>query len=72
MPAEFYLIWSREHRGYWVRGLVGYTDDFEKASHYTREEADEIVERANFVGIEESIVPIFEHTLAGERAKRQR
>ena len=50
----------------------GYTDDFEEAGHYTREEAVAIVANANFVGFNEAIVPIGEHTIAGERANRQR
>jgi hypothetical protein len=70
MPAEFYLIWSREHGRWWGPGSWGYTDDFEKAGHYTREQADAIVERGNFVGLNEAIVPVFEHTLSGERANR--
>lgn len=74
-PPEFYLIWSFEHGGWWRPGELGYTkgfEDFEEAGRFTREQADRIVERANFVGINETIVPIGEHTLSGERAKRNR
>jgi len=65
MAAE-YLIWSRED-GWRSPGGRGYTDDFEKAGRYTREEADAICEKANFVGLNEAMFPLGEHTLAGER-----
>jgi hypothetical protein len=44
----------------------------DEAGHFTREEADKIVEQANFVGLNEAIVPIGEHTLAGEQKKREK
>ena len=69
-----YLISSFEHGGWWRPGALGYTKgfaDFEAAGRYTREQADRIVESANFVGLNEAMVPIGEHTLAGERTKRE-
>jgi hypothetical protein len=71
---ESYLIWSFEHRGWWLPGALGYTKgfaDFEQAGRYTREQADEIVGRANFVGINEAVVPLGAHTLDGERARQR-
>jgi hypothetical protein len=68
------LIWSFEHGGWWRPGALGYTEgfaDFEQAARYTREQADEIVGRANFVGINEAVVPLGAHTLDGERARQR-
>ena len=67
-----YLIWSFEHRGWWRPGSAGYTegyDDWEDAGLFTHERALEICNKANFVGLNEAMVPLGEHTLEGERAK---
>jgi hypothetical protein len=73
-PVEYYLIWSFEHDGWWKRGS-GYTtgrQDFEEAGRFTEAEAKEICRKANFVGFEEAMLPLTEHTLAGEREKLRR
>jgi hypothetical protein len=69
------LIWSFEHGGWWRPGALGYTEgfaDFEQAARYTLEQAQAICANANLVGINEAIVPLDEHTLDGERARRKR
>lgn len=72
MADERYLIWSFEHQGWWRASLHGYTPDFEEAGHFTAAQALSICKTANFVGLNEAMVPIGEHTLAGEQAKRNR
>jgi hypothetical protein len=69
---ECYLIWSLEHGQWWRPGENGYTDDFEEAGRYSFERALQICMRGNFVGLNETMVPIGEHTLEGERADRRR
>jgi hypothetical protein len=63
------LIWSFEHGRWWAPGGFGYVDDVEKSGRYTEEQAKEICRRANFVGINEAMMPIGEHTL-GASARR--
>lgn len=36
---EPYLIWSNEHGAWWREGRSGYTDNIDRAGHYTRTEA---------------------------------
>src|SRR5262245_33866660 len=72
LPMTEYLVWSFEHGRWRGPGGSGYTDDFEKAGRFTFEQALAICERANFVGLNEAMVPLGENTLAGERAKRCR
>jgi hypothetical protein len=66
-----YLVWSFEHRRWWGPAGWGYTGDFAKAGRYTFEQALTIWEKANFVGLNEAMVPLGEHTLDGERVRRQ-
>jgi hypothetical protein len=37
--SEWYLIWSHDHGGWWLRGRSGYTRDPRKAGRYGYEEA---------------------------------
>jgi hypothetical protein len=72
--TEHFLIWSFEHDGWWKRGS-GYTRgrlDFEAAGRFTEAEAKEICGKANYVGLEEALVPLGPHTLAGERERLRR
>jgi hypothetical protein len=71
-PPEFYLVWSFEHGRWWRPSLRGYTENFEEAGHFTAEQALAICMKANFVGLNEAMVPIGEHTLEGERADHLR
>ena len=41
-----WLIYSREHRGWWRPGWKGYTDQEEIAGRYTESTAREICEKA--------------------------
>jgi hypothetical protein len=44
-----YLVWSYEHKGWWVRrlgGNWGYTRDVNEAGRYTESEATRICENA--------------------------
>lgn len=42
-----YLIWSREHQGWWRPQQCGYTNYMELAGRYTLEEATEILKNAH-------------------------
>ena len=73
--ADTYLIWSFEHAGWWRRSQFGYTEgywSFDEAGQFTEEEAKAICQRANFVRLNEAIVPIGEHTLAGALSEREK
>ena len=45
MPNS-YLIWSNEHRGWWLPNSNGYTADIKLAGIYCRDEALDIVRDA--------------------------
>lgn len=64
-----YLVWSFEHGRWWRPGERGYTPNFEEAGRYTLEQAQKICAKANYLGINEAIVPLGEHTLDGERRR---
>lgn len=46
-PDE-YLIWSEEHGRWWNPGHAGYTNQVAHAGRYSKEEADRIVQGANY------------------------
>lgn len=43
-----YLIWSEEHGAWWKHGGCGYTDRIALAGRYPKEQADRIVDGANW------------------------
>lgn len=47
--AEWWLVWSNEHRAWWKPGGYGYTTATHKAENFTKERAEEIVKQANIV-----------------------
>ena len=47
MSQERYVIWSEEHGAWWSPGRSGYTRSLSNAGRYSKEEAQEIVTRAN-------------------------
>lgn len=47
MP-ELYLIWSNEHGMWWRANSQGYTRILSLAGRYSRKEAEDICEGANF------------------------
>ena len=53
-----FLIWSIEHDAWWRPGWQGYTRRLDEAGRYTREAADEILERANRVKVNECAIPL--------------
>lgn len=55
--AEF-LVWSIEHDAWWATGRRGYTRELALAGRYTREEAFEILARANLVTVNECLIPL--------------
>jgi hypothetical protein len=50
MPADDYLIWSNEHRGWWRPGSMGYHPGLKRAGRYSREQALEICQNALMTG----------------------
>jgi hypothetical protein len=52
------VIWSIEHDAWWGPGRRGYTRELAAAGRYTRQEALEILERANLVKVNECLIPI--------------
>jgi hypothetical protein len=55
--SEF-VIWSIEHEAWWGPGLWGYTRDLRDAGRYTRDAADRILARANYVAVNECAIPV--------------
>jgi len=45
-PDTLFCIWSYEHEKWWKQGAQGYTPDYRKAGIYSKEAADNIVEKA--------------------------
>ena len=52
-----YLIYSYEHRAWWLPTRRGYTGYLADAGRFTPEEAYDIVKNANIVRIEELAIP---------------
>lgn len=44
-----YVIWSKEHNGWWRPGRMGYTDCLFEAGRYSKAEAHEIMKKANIM-----------------------
>jgi hypothetical protein len=44
--ADTYLVWSNEHRGWWMQGGWGYSPDLRRAGRYSREHALDICREA--------------------------
>ena len=63
--SEF-VIWSIEHDAWWRPGRVGYTCELRQAGRYTRDEADAILDRANFARVNECAIPVAYLTLTSE------
>ena len=47
MTKTKWIIWSLEHRGWWMKNHTGYTQKREEAGEYSYEEALQIVRGAN-------------------------
>jgi hypothetical protein len=56
MNKEWFLIWSNEHRAWWMPGSRGYTTLADRAGRYTREQALSICNGANY-GWDEDTLP---------------
>ena len=56
--SDEYLVWSVEHTAWWAPHHRGYTRDIRNAGRYARDEAREIVKRANVVSFEECMIPV--------------
>jgi hypothetical protein len=51
---QMYVIWSEEHGMWWRPGQRGYTNSLRRAGRYPKDEADEIVFKANaFLEVDE-------------------
>lgn len=42
-----FLVYSKEHRGFWKKPTLGYTESINEAGRFTYEEAKQIVQHAN-------------------------
>lgn len=58
MTDERFVIWSIEHSAWWRPNWLGYCETLTEAGVYSKEEADEILARANVVAVEECAIPI--------------
>lgn len=67
--AEEWLIWSFEHNAWWAPNELGYTRDVNLAGRYSLVRAKEIVNNANFVALNEAMVPASSVTAWLENAK---
>lgn len=47
-PAPQWLIWSHEHSAWWRPNRLGYTGDVAQAGRYTKEDAQQICDKAAF------------------------
>jgi len=52
-----YLIWSIEHGAWWGPNHRGYTQDVRQAGRYSFEVAQDIVNDANVVAVNECWIP---------------
>jgi len=71
-----YVIWSKEHAGWWRPNKSGYTSILGDAGRYDKKQAGEIVDEANRFGIEDvaiidpdsvtpdDVAPLQSHTIA--------
>lgn len=74
-----YVIWSREHKGWWRPGRRGYTPSLYDAGLYSKEEAMEICKDANMLwdgeGMPEEVAVPYAMMLAsapnGSRSRRK-
>jgi hypothetical protein len=53
-----FLIWSIEHDAWWAPAERGYTQRIADAGMYTDDESAKILERANYVAVNEARLPI--------------
>ena len=58
--SEAWIIWSFEHDAWWAANECGYTPKMLAAGVYTKQRADEIVEKANIHGVNEKAVMLRE------------
>jgi len=52
-----YLIWCYERKKWWKQTKIGYTGSILEAGRFTKTEAKTILERANLIRLEETMVP---------------
>ena len=66
MSTDAFLIWSVEHRGWWMAPGLGFTSDITEAKRFTREDANGIYDAGvaaghrEFVLAEVTAMPIFD------------
>lgn len=53
-----FVIWSIEHHAWWRPWAMGYCETLAEAGRYSRQEAAQIVERANTVEFHECMIPL--------------
>jgi len=58
--SDRFVIWSYEHEAWWRPAWWGYTRDLAEAGHYTANEAEHIVRRANLITVNERAMSVVE------------
>jgi len=58
MGEQEYYIWSFEHSSWWKPNEFGYTRDIDEAGIYSSKRAHEILGNANYVSINEALIPV--------------
>lgn len=58
MSTREYLIWSIEHDAWWRPARCGYTTVLSEAGRYSFVEASKILTRANYIRVNECLIPI--------------
>lgn len=53
-----YVIWSIEHEAWWRPAWLGYTTSLLEAGRYSFAESAKILQRANFVEVQECRIPV--------------
>lgn len=57
MSEGVFLIWSIEHTAWWNPNWQGYTHNYSTAGRYTKKEAFDICNKANWRSLNEVPVP---------------
>lgn len=53
-----FVIWSIEHHAWWRAAWNGYTETLTDAGVYEAAEANQILERANTIDVQEVAIPV--------------